>query len=158
MPRFAAPLAAAFLIASPQSEAQAAKILRVPAPAGAPPIASAVVVPAGARLVFLSGALAAPDAQGGPTEVQATSALARLDAVLHAQGLSLADVVSATVFLVGDPQKGGAIDFAGLNAAWSRAFGTAAQPNKPARTTVKVAGLVAPGALIEIDAIAARAD
>lgn len=157
MPRLAAALAAAFVIATPPA-VQAAEILRAPAPSGAPPISSAVVVPAGAKLVFLSGALAAPDAQSGPTETQAASALARLDATLHAQGLSLADVVSATVFLVGDPQKGGAIDFAGLNAAWGRAFGTATQPNKPARTTVKVAALVAPGALVEIDAIAARAD
>ena len=66
------------------------------------------------------------------------------------------DVIKATVFLVGDPAKGGEIDFAGLNAAWSETFGTAAQPNKPARSTVKVAGLVAPGALVEIEFVAAR--
>lgn len=156
MLRLAAPLAAAFLSAAPA--ARAADIVRVSAPAGAPPISAAVVVPAGSKLVFLSGALAAPDAQTGSTEAQAASALSRLDAALHAQGLGLGDVVSATVFLTGDPRKDGAIDFAGLNAAWARAFGTAAQPNKPARTTVKVAGLVSPTALIEIDLIAARPD
>ncbi|WP_188916157.1 Rid family hydrolase [Caulobacter rhizosphaerae] len=63
----------------------------------------------------------------------------------------------ATVFLVGHPAKGGEINFTGLNAAWSQRFGTADQPNKPARSTVKVAGRVAPGALVEIEVVAARA-
>ncbi len=71
-------------------------------------------------------------------------------------GLSFADVVEAHVFLVGDPAKGGEIDFQGLNAAWSTAFGAPDQPNKPARSTVKVAGLVAPTALVEIEFVAAR--
>jgi enamine deaminase RidA (YjgF/YER057c/UK114 family) len=83
--------------------------------------------------------------------------LDKLEATLKSEGLGLADVVKATVFLVGDPAQGGEIDFAGLNAAWSQRFGTSGQPNKPARSTVKVAGLVAPGALVEIEVVAARA-
>ena len=59
-----------------------------------------------------------------------------------------------SVFLVGDPAKGGAMDFAGMNAAFSKVFGAEAQPNKPARSTVQVAALVLPGALVEIDLIA----
>lgn len=121
-------------------------------------ISPAVTAPPGSTLVFLSGALPTIDkASPGTTETQTGSVLDKLEATLKAEGLSLADVVKATVFLVGDPAKGGEIDFAGLNAAWSQRFGTADQPNKPARSTVKVAGLVAPGALVEIEVVAARA-
>ena len=35
-------------------------------------------------------------------------------------------------------------------------FATAEQPNKPARSAVQVAALVAPGALVEIEVIAVR--
>jgi len=40
--------------------------------------------------------------------------------------------------------------------AYSQFFGTPTQPNKPSRTTVQVAGLASPGALVEIEAQAAR--
>jgi enamine deaminase RidA (YjgF/YER057c/UK114 family) len=70
--------------------------------------------------------------------------------------LTFGDVVKATVFLVGDPAKGGEIDFAGMNQSWSKEFGTAAQPNKPARSTIKVAGLATQGALVEIEMIAVK--
>ena len=39
----------------------------------------------------------------------------------------------------------GARDFAGMNAAYNKYFGTADQPNTPARTTVQVAALVTAG-------------
>jgi enamine deaminase RidA (YjgF/YER057c/UK114 family) len=120
-------------------------------------ISPAVTAPPGSTLVFLSGALPTIDkAAPGTTETQTRSVLDKLEVTLKAEGLSLADVVKATVFLVGDPAKGGELDFAGLNAAWSQRFGTTDQPNKPARSTVKVAGLVAPGALVEIEVVAAR--
>jgi enamine deaminase RidA (YjgF/YER057c/UK114 family) len=139
------------------ANAQAAAIKRAPS-AGPVALSPAVTAPPGSTLVFLSGALPTIDkAAPGDTESQTRSVLSKLDATLKAEGLGLADVVKATVFLVGDPAKGGEIDFAGLNTAWSQAFGTAAQPNKPARSTVKVAGLVAPGALVEIEVVAARA-
>ena len=48
------------------------------------------------------------------------------------------------------------LDFAGMNAAYAKFFGTPDQPNKPARTTVQVAALVAAGALVEIEVQAAR--
>lgn len=138
--------------------AHAAEISRV-APAGSPvAIAQSVTVPAGFDLVFVSGALPtiADAAHAGDTRSQSLDVLDKHRATLQSLGLTFADVVEAHVFLVGDPAKGGDIDFAGLNAAWSTAFGTAAQPNKPARSTVKVAGLVAPGALVEIELVAAR--
>jgi len=60
------------------------------------------------------------------------------------------------VFLVGDPGKGGTMDFAGLMKAWGRYFGEPSQGKLPTRTTVQVAALPIPGALVEIEAIAAR--
>ena len=60
------------------------------------------------------------------------------------------------MFLVGDPKLDNKLDFNGLNAAFGKSFGTAAQPAKPARTAVQVAALPLPGALVEIDLVAAR--
>jgi enamine deaminase RidA (YjgF/YER057c/UK114 family) len=129
------------------------------------PIASSVVVPAGAELVFVSGMLAdAADTSApvgsverfGDTETQVKSVLGKLAKELEAAGFTMADVVKMNVFLVGDPRKGGAMDFQGLMLAYSQHFGTDAQKNLPARTTVQVAGLPLPGALVEIEVIAAR--
>jgi len=50
----------------------------------------------------------------------------------------------------------GTLDFAGMNATYNKYFGTADQPNKPARTTVQVAALVTAGALLEVEVQAAR--
>jgi enamine deaminase RidA (YjgF/YER057c/UK114 family) len=134
-----------------------------PPPSPPPAIASVIKVPAGSDLFYLSGAMAnTPNPKGGmqfvgDTEQQVTVALDHLGKVLAGQGLSFADVVNAHVYLVGDPAKGGEIDFGGLNRAWAKVFGAPDQPHKPSRTTVKVAGLVAPGALVEIDVVAAKA-
>ena len=43
------------------------------------------------------------------------------------------------------------MDFDGFMAAYSQFFGTAEQPNLPARSTVQVAGLVQPGMLVEVE-------
>jgi enamine deaminase RidA (YjgF/YER057c/UK114 family) len=40
---------------------------------------------------------------------------------------------------------------------YKKFFGTPEQPNKPARSAVQIAALVAPGALVEIEVIAAKA-
>jgi enamine deaminase RidA (YjgF/YER057c/UK114 family) len=61
-----------------------------------------------------------------------------------------------TIFMVADPGKDNKLDFAGLMAGYTQFFGTADQPNKPARSAVQVAALVAPGALVEIEVIAAK--
>jgi enamine deaminase RidA (YjgF/YER057c/UK114 family) len=128
------------------------------------PISQTVTVPALANLVFISGALpdvADPQApQGTPaaygsTEVQTVSVLRKLQKTLQAQGLDLGDIVQLRVFLVGVPEQDGKLDFAGLQAGYTPFFGTAEQPNKPARTAVQVVGLPLPGALVEIDAVAA---
>ena len=130
------------------------------------PIASSVLVPAGTEIVFLSGTLAdvvkpeAPEGsieRYGDTATQTASVLGKLSKELAASGLTFADVVKMNVFLVGDPEKGGKMDFAGLMEAYSRHFGAATLGKLPARTTVQVAGLPLPGALVEIEVIAARA-
>lgn len=129
------------------------------------PISQTVSVPASAQLVFLSGALpdvADPQApQGttaayGDTRTQTESVIRKLQQVLQAQGLDLGDIVQLRVFLVGVPKLDGRLDFAGLQAGYTPFFGTAEQPNKPARTAIQVAGLPLPGALVEIDGIAVR--
>ena len=66
-------------------------------------------------------------------------------------GLTFGDVVQAHVFLAGDPAKGGKMDFAGMNSSWFKEFGTAAQPNKPARAAFQVAALAGRDALVEIE-------
>ncbi len=129
------------------------------------PIASSVKVPGDRTLVFLSGTVADvadPEAppgtieRFGDTATQAASVLAKLERELQAVGMSMADVVKMNVFLVGDPRKGGVMDFEGLMTAYSRHFGTDAQKNLPARTTVQVTGLPLRGGLVEIELIAAR--
>ena len=120
------------------------------------PIARAVEVPAGKTFYFHSGMTPAPlDAKAKPgtpeywgdTKTQTLSAFGRIKESLDKLGLGFGDVVAMTVYLVGDPAKEGKMDFEGMMAAYSQFFGTKAQPNLPARSTVQVAGLVAPGML-----------
>lgn len=128
------------------------------------PIATGVWV---GDTLYLSGQLAAPvtladPAKGTPavygdTEAQTQSTLTKIQAALKAEGLAMGDVVMMHVYLVGDPAKGGKLDFAGMMAAYTRFFGTKDQPNKPARNAMQVAALAAPWAMVEIEVIAAKA-
>jgi enamine deaminase RidA (YjgF/YER057c/UK114 family) len=130
------------------------------------PIASSVLVPDGAEIVFVSGMLADvadPSAPAGSIErlgdtaTQAKSVLDKIVKELAASGLTMADVVKMNVFLVGDPRKDGRMDFEGLMQAYLKFYGLRAlEKSLPARTTVQVAGLPIPGALVEIEVIAAR--
>ncbi|MFT4114622.1 Rid family hydrolase [Silvibacterium sp.] len=129
----------------------------------ASPLATAVW--AGDTL-YVSGQLASPvtladaatgkAAEYGDTQTQATSIFKKLDAILKEQGLTLGDVVNMHVYMAGDPNKGGKLDFPGLQAAYLQYFGTKEQPNKPSRAAMQVAALAAPWALIEIEVIAVR--
>jgi enamine deaminase RidA (YjgF/YER057c/UK114 family) len=83
------------------------------------------------------------------------SVLTKIQKVLQGEGLDLKDVVKMTVFLAADPSTG-KMDFPGLQASYTQFFGTKEQPNKPARSTVQVAALVAAGALTEIEVIAVK--
>lgn len=148
----------AFAIAA---QANAADIVRHPLmPANNFPIARAVEVPAGKTIFFHSGTTPAPlDPKApagspeywGDTKTQALSVFGRLKDSLDNLGLTFKDTVAMTVYLVGDPAKGGKMDFEGFMAAYTQYFGTKEQPNLPARSTVQVASLVAPGMLVEIE-------
>jgi len=92
----------------------------------------------------------------GNTQVQSESVFLKIQSALKEQGLGMGDVVMMRVYLGADPAAGGKFDSAGMNAAFSKFFGTPEQPNKPARSTFGVAALVAPGAVIEIEVQAAR--
>jgi enamine deaminase RidA (YjgF/YER057c/UK114 family) len=90
----------------------------------------------------------------GDTATQTRSVLRKVAAQLALHHLSLRDVVMMRVFLVAPPGQA-RMDFAGMMAAYRESFGTAAQPSKPARSTMQVAGLVDPGWLVEIEVTAA---
>lgn len=92
----------------------------------------------------------------GNTQAQADNTFSKIEAILKEQGLGMGDVVMMRVYMVADPAMDNKLDFAGMNAAYGKFFGTAAQPNKPARSTVQVAALVNPGPLLEIEVQAAR--
>jgi enamine deaminase RidA (YjgF/YER057c/UK114 family) len=129
------------------------------------PIAAAVEVPAGKTTVYVSGAgaaLANPTAPAnsveayGDTKTQTISALNSIKATLQRLNLDMKDVVKMDVFMVGDPAKNGSMDFAGFMEGYRQFFGTPEQPNLPARSAMRVAGLAAPGWLIEIEVTAVR--
>lgn len=99
-----------------------------------------------AGLAFLSGELPIDEQGNIPDGIAAQTdlTLRRLATTLSAAGLSLADVVQATVYLT-HPE-----DFTEFNAAYIQHFDGVF----PARATV-VAPLVVPGARIEIAFVAA---
>lgn len=128
----------------------------------ASPISISVSVPPGSRLVYISGTVpdvvdsSAPEGsvgRFGDTATQTRSVLRKVETALKAQGMGLGDVVMMRVFLVAP--AGQRMDFAGMMKAYREFFGTAVQPNKPARSTMQVAGLVDPGWLVEIEVTAA---
>jgi enamine deaminase RidA (YjgF/YER057c/UK114 family) len=157
-------LLTAMLLAVTTSPASAHDIIRHTNPNL--PIASSVLIPEGTELLFVSGTLADvadPTAPAGSIErfgdtaTQAKSVLDKLAKELAVSGFTMADVVKMNVFLVGDPRKGGVMDFEGLMKAYLQFFGLRAQEKTlPGRTTVQVAGLPVPGALVEIEVVAAR--
>lgn len=117
-------------------------------------------------MLYLSGQLPTPitpadrekntPAVYGNTQAQSESTFAKIEGLLKEQGLGMGNVVMMRVYMAADPAMGNKLDFAGMNAAYAKFFGTAAQPNKPARSTFQVAALVAAGALVEIEVQAAR--
>ncbi|MFL6733861.1 MAG: RidA family protein [Sphingomicrobium sp.] len=128
------------------------------------PIASSVEVPAGSRIIYVSGTVpdpvdkSAPEgsaARFGDTEAQTRSILTKIQVELKKHGAGMGDIVMMRVFLVAPPgQK--QMDFAGMMRGYRMFFATPEQPNKPARSTMQVAGLVDPAWLVEIEVTAAR--
>jgi enamine deaminase RidA (YjgF/YER057c/UK114 family) len=116
------------------------------------PFASSVMVPGGYNTFYISGSTG----KGADTAEQTAATLAGLKAQMAKLGLTFGDIVQAHVFLAGDPNKGGKMDFAGMNSSWFKEFGTAEQPNKPARAAFQVAALAGSDALVEIEFIAVK--
>lgn len=116
------------------------------APAAIGPYAQAV---GAAGLLFCSGQIALDPATGEMTGTtvaeQARRVLANLTAVLEAGGCGWGDVLKTTIYLVDMD------DFGAVNEVYAEALGEC----RPARATVAVAALPK-GALVEIDAVAAR--
>ena len=160
----ATPISASLLavccLAAPDAAAQTVRRIQ-------PPTAALATAGWHGDTLYVSGQVPDPvtpadAAKGTPavyakdTRSQAESVFRKIEAILKAQGLGLQDVVMMHVYLVGDPAAGNKMDFAGMMAAYTQFFGTAAQPNKPSRSTIQVVSLVAVGALVEIDVVAAR--
>jgi 2-iminobutanoate/2-iminopropanoate deaminase len=102
--------------------------------------------------VFCSGQIPLDAATGemvgaGDVRAQARQVMRNLGAVLEAAGAGFADVVKTTIYLVD------LADFGAVNEVYGGFF----TGDPPARATVQVAGLPR-GALVEIDAIAVRAN
>jgi enamine deaminase RidA (YjgF/YER057c/UK114 family) len=150
----------AALCVSTIAAAQSVKHIQAATPGG---IATAVWA---GDILYVSGQL--PSAQTpadratnkaavwGNTQAQAENIFGKIETILKEQGLTMGDVVMMRVYMVADPAMDNKLDFAGMNAAYNKFFGTPAQPNKPARSTVQVAALVNPGPLLEIEVQAAR--
>ncbi len=100
------------------------------------------------KLLFVSGQGAinpAPGKMVGPdVESQTEQVLKNISSILEAAGSGLDYVLRCGVFLTD------MADFQKMNSVYERTFGK----NRPARTTVQVARLPAPGLRVEIDAIA----
>ena len=134
--------------------------------AGSFPISSAVEVPAGKTVIYLSGSVPSvfhPDAPKesleayGDTKAQTINVLENIQKQLKELGLGLTDVVKMQVFLVGGPENGGKMDFDGFMAGYTQFFGPAAkQPVLPARSAFQIAGLAHPAWRVEIEVIAVR--
>jgi 2-iminobutanoate/2-iminopropanoate deaminase len=124
-------------------------------------IASTALLPAGSKILYLSGGTASPidpatPDEMGDTATQTKSILTKMKAQLEGMGWSMGDIVKMNVFLVA-ALPGGRMDAPGMNETFKTFFGTADQPNKPTRSTVQVAALGRPTTLVEIEAIAAKA-
>ncbi|HGM5587491.1 TPA: RidA family protein [Pseudomonas putida] len=130
------------------------------------PISSAVEIPAGKSVVYLSGSVPSvihPDAPKdsleayGDTKAQTINVLESIQQQLKTLGLGLTDVVKMQVFLVGGPENGGKMDFEGFMAGYTQFFGPAAkQPVLPARSAFQIAGLAHPAWRVEIEVTAVR--
>jgi enamine deaminase RidA (YjgF/YER057c/UK114 family) len=122
-------------------------------------IANIVTVPPGYATLYISGTTSGsggtPTPPGSDTKAQTVIIYEKFTTWLASEGLTMGDIVSMRVYLVADQTKG-RMDTAGANAAYDMFFGTAAQPNKPARATIQVAALGGPTTLVEIEAVAAK--
>jgi 2-iminobutanoate/2-iminopropanoate deaminase len=99
-------------------------------------------------LLFVSGCVPV-DGEGklvpGDVVAQARQVFTNIGAVLEAAGAGFGDVVKVTVFLIDVDDR------PAVNTVRQEVFGTA----RPSSTLVEVSRLAVPGALIEVEAVAA---
>jgi enamine deaminase RidA (YjgF/YER057c/UK114 family) len=146
------------------TQAFAADVTRYPLPGGSKfPISLGVAVPAGKKIVFVSGmgaeiadkaAKPMSLAAYGDTKTQTISTFEQIKSALKVMNLEMKDVIKMQVFLVGDPAKEGKMDFAGFMAGYTQYFGGDKNPNLPSRSALQVAALANPGWLVEIEVTA----
>lgn len=115
-----------------------------------------IKIPPGAETLYLSGSGARQQADGtwGDMEQQTIDTFNRFKETLEAEGWSMSDIVQVRAFAVAGEY--GLLDFDGFNRGYREFFGTEANPMKPVRSFVQIAGLVVPGWLVEIEIRAAR--
>jgi 2-iminobutanoate/2-iminopropanoate deaminase len=106
-----------------------------------------VVVPAGARLLYISGQVGVwPDGSVGETIAeQADQTFANIITLLRAHGLEATDIIKLTTFMVAGQ------DGEDVRNARRKHLGS----HRPASTAVYVSQLVDPRWLVEVEAIAA---
>ena len=111
------------------------------------PYSHAVEVPAGSRLLYISGEVGVQPDGVVPDgiEAQAERLWKNLIAILEDAGMGIGDLVKITTYLVNPEDVGPA------GAARAKYFGDA----RPGSATVIVKALVVPNWLIEIEAVAA---
>ncbi len=114
------------------------------------PIASGKALKPGSALYFSAGVLSSVD---GDLKTQALSALGILKTRLAEAGMGFKDVLFLRAYVV--PEADGNFDRKGWGEAYGAYFGSAEQPQKPARTTIAVHSLPR-DMKIEIDVIAAQ--
>jgi len=133
---------------TPRAEAQGGNKQAINPPNARPGGVLSTAVRVG-DLVFLSGALGTKPGGGGLAEGgiegQTRQALENVKAAAALAGVTMADIAKCTVFLTD------VANFQAMNGVYKEFFPT----EPPARTTVAVAGLVVPRALLEIECIAA---
>ena len=105
-----------------------------------------VVVPAG-RLVFISGQMPIDNSgnlAGGDMTTQARDVFDKIRVLVEEAGGSMSNIVKITAFLTDMSRMG----------EYAKAREEVFKPDYPASASVEVSGLVRPGLLIEVDAIA----
>lgn len=126
-------------------------------------IYSGMGIQPGAGLYWTAGIVAPVDkadaaadspARYGNMKTQAVNTLKRLQENLASVGLTFKDVVFLRAFLAPD-KLGGAFDYDGWNAGYDEFFSTAANPHKPARSTITTPSFGGPGVMLEVEIIAA---
>mgnify|MGYP006310633449 CR=1 FL=1 len=115
--------------------------------------AHAVEVPAGARMLFVSGQLGVGSDDVAPegAEAQTRLCLANIAAILEAAGMGLADIVRLNAYVSGREHLPGYMK--ARDAVLADAL-NGAEP--PASTLMIVGGFARPEFVVEIEAVAAR--